>query len=69
VDLTPRVVLETFAAIQMLDVQLPTTGEREIVLNRYAQPERGPSLFSDKLNLTLPEQAPPNIHSPPNSSE
>jgi hypothetical protein len=31
--LTPRAVLEKFACIQMLDVHLPTTDGREIVLS------------------------------------
>ena len=67
--LTPRAVLEKFAAIQMLDVHLPTTDGREIVLSRYTQPEREVCLLLDQLNLTLPEQAPPKIHSPTKSSE
>ena len=61
--LTPRAVLEKFAAIQMLDVHLPTTDGREIVLSRYTQPERDVCLLLDQLNLTLPEQAPPKIQS------
>ena len=59
--LTPRSVLEKFAAIQMLDVHLPTTDEREIVLTRYTHPEKELSLLLDQLKLTLPEQAPPKI--------
>jgi transposase len=61
--LTPRAVLEKFAAIQMLDVHLPTTDGREIVLSRYTQPERDVCLLLDQLKLTLPEQAPPKIQS------
>jgi transposase len=61
--LTPRAVLEKFAAIHMLDVHLPTTDGREIVLSRYTQPERDVCLLLDQLNLTLPEQAPPKIQS------
>jgi hypothetical protein len=30
--LTPRSVLEKFAAMQMIDVHLPTTDSRELVL-------------------------------------
>src|SRR5207237_10531947 len=33
--LTPRSVLENFAAVQMIDVHLPTTDGRELVLSRY----------------------------------
>ena len=37
--LTPRSVLEKFAAMQMIDVHLPTTDGRELVLTRYTEPE------------------------------
>ncbi|MGH7121019.1 MAG: IS1634 family transposase, partial [Acetobacteraceae bacterium] len=37
--LTPRRVFEKFAAIQMIDVQVPATDGREIVLTRYTEPE------------------------------
>ena len=60
--LTPRAVLEKFACIQMLDVHLPTTDGREIVLSRYTQPEREVCLLLEHLKLTLPEQAPPKIY-------
>ena len=62
--LTPRAVLEKFAAIQMLDVHLPTTDGREIVMSRYTQPEKDLCLLLDQMNLTLPEQAPPKIYRP-----
>jgi transposase len=62
--LTPRAVLEKFAALEMLDVHLPTTDGREIVLTRYTHPEKDLSLLLDQLKLTLPEQAPPKIQTP-----
>ena len=62
--LTPRAVLEKFATLQMLDVHLPTTDGREIVLSRYTQPEPEVSLLLDQLKMTLPEQAPPKIQRP-----
>lgn len=62
--LTPRAVLEKFAAVQMLDVHLPTTDGREIVLTRYTQPEKDLQLLLDQLKLTLPDQPPPKIHAP-----
>jgi hypothetical protein len=62
--LTPQAVLEKFAAVQMLDIHLPTTDGREIVLTRYTQPEKDLLLLLQQLGLTLPEQAPPKIHSP-----
>ena len=37
--LTPRSVFEKFAAVQMIDVHVPTTDGREIVLTRYTEPE------------------------------
>jgi hypothetical protein len=37
--LTPRSVLEKFAAVQMIDVHLPTTDGRELLLSRYTEPE------------------------------
>jgi transposase len=64
--LTPRAVLEKFAVVQMLDVHLPTTDGREIVLTRYTQPEKDLLLLLQQLGLTLPEQAPPKIHSQQN---
>jgi len=57
-------VLEKFAAVQMLDVHLPTTDGLKIVLTRYSQPEKDLLLLLQQLKITLPEQAPPKIHSP-----
>ena len=37
--LTPRAVLEKFATMQMVDVHLPTTDGRQLVLPRYTQPD------------------------------
>lgn len=62
--LTPRAVLEKFGTIQMLDVHLPTTDERTVVLSRYTQPEADVELLLERLKLTLPEQPPPKITSP-----
>lgn len=59
--LTPRVVLEKFAAVQMIDVYVPTTDGRELSLTRYTQPEPDLRLLLDKLKLTLPAQSPPKI--------
>ena len=43
--LTPRSVLEKMAAIQMLDVHLPTTDGRTIVLSRYTEPDADRALL------------------------
>ena len=59
--LTPRAVLEKFAAVQMIDVHLPTTDGREIVMARHTQPEKDLQLLLDQLKLELPEQGPPRI--------
>jgi hypothetical protein len=59
--LTARSALEKFAAVQMIDVHLPTTDGREIVLTRYTQPEPELQLLIDRLKLTLPAQPPPKI--------
>jgi len=63
--LTPRAVLEKFAAVQMLDVRIPTTDGREVVLTRYTQPERELQLLLHKLKLELPAQPPPKISAEP----
>ena len=59
--LTPRSVLEKFTAVQMIDVHVPTTDGREIILTRYTQPEPELRLLLDKLRLELPPQSPPKI--------
>ncbi len=66
--LTPRSALEKFAALQMIDVYVPTTDGRELLLTRYTEPEPDLKLLLDKLKLDLPAQPPPRItasqHSP-----
>jgi transposase len=59
--LSARSVLEKFAAVQMLDVHIPTTDGRELVLTRYTEPERELKLLLERLNLELPAQPPPKI--------
>ena len=59
--LTPRSVLDKLGAIQMIDVHLPTTDGREVILTRYTQPEPDQRLLLEKLKLKLPEQPPPKI--------
>jgi len=61
--LTPRSVLEKFASMQMVDVHLPTTDGRRIILSRYTQPTEDQSLLMDQMHLTLPDQPPPKITS------
>jgi transposase len=59
--LTPRAVLEKFAAVQMIDVHVPTTDARELQLTRYTQPEPELNLLLRKLTLEMPAQPPPKI--------
>lgn len=59
--LTSRAVLEKFAAIQMLDVHLPTTDGPELVLQRYTQPERDHRMLLAQLEWELPSQSPSRI--------
>ena len=59
--LTPRAILEKFKAMQMIDVHLPTTDNRNLILPRYTQPEQDIQLLLQQLNLTLPDQPPPRI--------
>jgi len=59
--LTPRAVLEKFATIQMVDVHLPTTDGRHLVLSRYTQPNKDHQLLLQQLKLNLPPQPPPRI--------
>jgi transposase len=59
--LTPRSVFETFAAVQMIDVHIPTSDGRELLLTRYTQPEPDLKLLLGRLKLELPEQPPPKI--------
>lgn len=60
----PRTVLEKLAAIQMLDVHLPTTDGRILILTRHTEPEADARLVLETLGLTLPPQPPPRIRTP-----
>jgi transposase len=59
--LTARSVLEKFAAVQLIDVHVPTTDGRELQLTRYTQPEPELQLLLERLRLDLPVQPPPKI--------
>ncbi len=61
--LTSRAALEMLAKIKMLDVYIPTADHRTIHLQRYTQPEMEHKILLNKLNMTLPKQAPPKIYS------
>ncbi len=59
--LTPRAVLDKFAAVQMLDVHFPTTDGRTLVLSRHTELNADHKLLVRQLNLELPPQPPPRI--------
>ena len=59
--LTPRAVLKSLAAIQMVDVEIPTTDGRTLILPRYTEPAPEQQVLLDRLGLQLPAQPPPRI--------
>jgi transposase len=59
--LMPRVVFEKLATLQLLDVRVPTTDGRELLLVRRTEPERDVALLLAQLKLDLPPQPPPRI--------
>jgi len=63
--LTPRSAIEKFAAVQMIDLHVPTTDGRELLLTRYTEPEPELRLLLDKLKLALPAQPQPRITAEP----
>jgi hypothetical protein len=60
--LSARSALQKFAAVQqMVDVHLPTTDGRELILTRHTEPERELALLLERLDLTLSPQPKPRI--------
>ena len=59
--LSARAVIEKFAAVMMVDVHLPTSDGRTVILPRHTQPEQELRLLLERLKLELPAQAPPRI--------
>ena len=62
--ITPREVIAKFKTMQMVDVHIPTTDGRELILSRYTQPEAEHRMLLERLRLALPEQPPPKITAP-----
>jgi hypothetical protein len=60
--LTPRAVLDKLSGIQMIDVKLPTTDGRLLLMPRYTQPEADHQMLLEHLHLELPPQPPPRIY-------
>jgi len=53
------------ATIQALDVYLPTTDGRHLVMPRYTEPDADVALLLHQLRLVLPQQPPPRLVSAP----
>ena len=60
----PCAVFEKLATIQLLDVCIPTTDGRELLLVRRTEPTVAVQLLLHQLDLTLPPQPPPKITAP-----
>ncbi len=45
----------------MLDVYLPTTDDKQLVLTRYTRPEKEHEMLINQMKLNLPKQSPPKI--------
>jgi transposase len=61
--LTPAAVLESLAEIRMVDVCIPTTDGRWLIMPRHTEPEPRHQMLLERLGLTLPQQPPPRIRS------
>ena len=59
--LTPRAALQSLSAIQMVEVHLPTTDGRVLVMPRHTEPEPEQKMILQTLKLELPPQPPPRI--------
>jgi hypothetical protein len=60
--LTVPAVLDKLAGILMIDVKLPTTDGRTLLMPRYTQPEEDHRMLLSHLQLELPPQPPPRIY-------
>jgi len=59
--LMPRVVFEKLAGLLLVDVSVPTTDGRQLVLVRRTEPDPDTALLLLHLGLALPPQPPPQI--------
>ncbi len=59
--LTPRAVLEKFGSLQMIDLHLPTTDGRKVIMSRYTQPSPELQMLLKQLRLSLPNQPQPRV--------
>jgi len=61
--LSPRSLISQLSAIQMLEVQIPTTDGRSLRMQRHTKPDKTQALCLAQLGWTLPSQPPPEISS------
>jgi hypothetical protein len=54
-------VLEKFKTVHMIDVHLPTTDGRRVIMSRYTQPEPDLQILLKRLRLSLPKQPSPRM--------
>ena len=59
--LTPRALLSKFESMELVDVHLPMSDGRTMVMARRTQPNMDQRLLLDRLGWELPEQGPPRI--------
>ena len=59
--LTTRAIVEKFATLQMIDIQVPTTDGRHLILPRHTRPNREHELLLRQLHLKLPKQPAPKL--------
>jgi len=59
--LTTRAILDKMATIEMIDVDLPITDGKHILLRRFTDPDPDATLVLEQLKLKLPAQPNPRI--------
>jgi transposase len=59
--LTPREALAALGEIRMVELCIPTTDGRELVMPRHTEPEAAALMVLEKLGLELPPQPPPRV--------
>jgi len=62
--LTPRSLIEKLSSIVLLDLHIPTTDGRQLLLVRRSEPDADTRLLLHLLGLQLPPQPPPQVHYP-----
>jgi hypothetical protein len=53
--------LEKFGTVQMIDVYLPTTDNRTVMMSRDTKPDSDLLLLLKQLKLSFPDQPPPKM--------